>query len=132
MADDRDEAVPERGRRTLSDRDLKWVAIYQKGILLCILISIGMVAGQFFIPGGFQIFLIVGFLAVGVTSAVFMFLLSTKLYPGATGILLAILTLVPYLGIVALLIVNGKATSVLQKNGYHVGLLGVDLDEFPS
>jgi hypothetical protein len=43
---------------------------------------------------------------------------------------LGILTLVPLLGLIILLIVNQRATGVLQAKGYRVGLLGASLSQF--
>ena len=61
---------------------------------------------------------------------VFAFALSLKVYSTTTGILLAMLTLVPCLGLFVLLVVNGRATAVLRQNGHKVGLLGAHLSEF--
>jgi hypothetical protein len=46
---------------------------------------------------------------------------------------LGILTLIPLVGLIVLLIVNGKATNLLREDGIHVGLLGArmsDLDRW--
>ncbi len=42
-------------------------------------------------------------------------------------VLLGIMTAIPCLGIILLLVINGKATSVLQRNGVKVGLMGADM-----
>ena len=64
-----------------------------------------------------------------VLGAVFVFLLSIKIYGTGLGIVLGILSLVPLVGLVVLLIVNGKATGVLKQNGIKVGLLGANLSQ---
>jgi hypothetical protein len=46
------------------------------------------------------------------------------------GVLLGILTLIPLIGLIVLLVINGKATKVLRANGHRVGLLGASLSEF--
>jgi hypothetical protein len=53
-----------------------------------------------------------------------------KVYNTALGVLLGLLTFVPCINLIVLLVVNSKATSVLQLNGYKVGLLGADLSAF--
>jgi hypothetical protein len=46
------------------------------------------------------------------------------------GILLALLALIPCVGLIGLLIINGKATSVLKDYGIRVGLLGAKMSDF--
>jgi hypothetical protein len=40
------------------------------------------------------------------------------------GVVLGILTLIPCIGLIALLIINGKATAVLKNHGIKVGFFG--------
>jgi uncharacterized membrane protein len=110
--------------------DVRAVAVYQKGILICILIYLLAIVGQFVVPSAVRP--VIGFLALAdvLAGMVFVFLLSTKVYSTAVGIMLAILTLVPCLGLVVLVVVNVKATGILKQNGHKVGLLGADLSEF--
>ena len=107
--------------------DLRSVARYQKGILVCILIYIVAVVGQFVFPPEMRMIIAYGMMLVGLAGAVFVFLLAIKVYGIGMGILLGILSFVPCLGLIVLLIVNGKATGVLKQNGIKVGLLGADL-----
>lgn len=104
--------------------DLKQIASYQKVILICILIYLGGVVGQFLIPVEMRMALALVVLVVMLVATVFVFLLATKLYGAVAGILLGILTLIPLIGLLVLLIVNGKATQTLKDNGISVGLLG--------
>ena len=108
--------------------DLRLVAGYQKGIIFCILGYFAAGATQRAFP--FPVPLII-VLCVAVTGAVFVVLLALKVYPLRTGITLGILTLVPLAGLVALLLVNGKATAILKNNGHAVGLLGANLSRIP-
>ena len=55
---------------------------------------------------------------------VFVFLLSTRVYGSGSGIALGILTLCPCVGLISLLVVNGRASGVLKEHGIRVGLLG--------
>ena len=114
------------GRR----EDLKSIATYQKGILVCILIYLLTIVGQFFIPEDVQILLGLALAVLGLVSTVFVFLLAIKVYNTGVGILLGLLALVPCLGLIVLLVINGKATRILQQNGHKVGLLGADLSQF--
>jgi len=107
--------------------DLRSVAKFQKGILVCILIYLITMIGQFALPPEIRPMLGIGTLIVGVVGAVFVFLLATKVYGTGLGILLGILSLVPCIGLIVLLRVNGKATGVLKQNGIKVGLMGANL-----
>jgi hypothetical protein len=111
--------------------DLRAIAGFQKGIILCILIYIGAVAAQFAIPEEYRLFLYIGVGVLGIISTVCVFLLSTRVYSTGVGVTLAILTLVPLIGLIVLLIINGKATDILKKNGIHVGLLGARSSDLP-
>jgi hypothetical protein len=71
-------------------------------------------------------------LGVVVTAAVFVFMLSLSVYNTAAGIILAIFTLVPLVGLLMLLIINGKATTILRQHGIRVGLMGADPKQIPS
>lgn len=125
----RDDDDDDSDELRLDKSDLRQIALFQRGILFCILIYFGLVISQFIIPEDKRMILLIIAVPVVIASAVFMFMLANKLY-GGVGILLAILTLVPLLGLLILLIVNGKATSVLKKKGYRVGLLGASLSQF--
>ncbi|MGH7192233.1 MAG: hypothetical protein ACREJM_01725, partial [Candidatus Saccharimonadales bacterium] len=103
------------------------VALYQKGVLICILLYFGAIVGQFFLAQQLVLLLRFGVLLIALTAMVFVFLLATKVYGLGLGVVLGLLALIPCFGLIILLIVNGKATSVLRQNGYTVGLLGARL-----
>lgn len=109
--------------------DLKHVARYQKGILVCILIYLMSVLCQVAIPPELRPIIGLAVLVVGLAGTVFVFLLAMKVYSTGVGILLGILALIPCVGLLVLLLVNGKATSILKQNGIKVGLLGADLSQ---
>ena len=121
------------GIRSGSVEDLRKVAKYQKGILMCILIQIvgflAMVFLQSALPSELRLLINLALLVVGLTGTVFVFLLAANVYSTAVGILMAVLTLIPCLGLIMLFIVNGKATAVLRQNGIQVGFLGADLSK---
>ncbi len=107
--------------------DLRSVAKSQKGILVCILMYLVAVFAQFAIPPEVRMLFLVGVLLVVLVGAVFVFMLAIKVYGTGLGIVLGFLSLVPLVGLVVLLIVNGKATGILKQNGIKVGLLGANL-----
>ncbi len=120
-------------------RDLRAVAIYQKGILICILVYLLTILGQVVAlaaappPASSSLMSSVAAivsLVAGLGGMIFVFLLSTKVFGIILGILLGILTVVPCVGLLVLLIINGKATGVLRQNGYRVGLMGANLSQF--
>jgi hypothetical protein len=117
------------GVKSGSREDLKSVAQFQKGILVCILIYLCAVVFQFALPAELRLFLGLGIRVVGLAGTVFVFLLAIKVYSTGVGILLGILTIIPCVGLIVLLIVNGKATAILKQNGIKVGLLGADLSQ---
>ena len=51
--------------------------------------------------------------------------------PALPGPLRCFCTIVrfPYIGLIVLLVVNGKATGILKQNGIKVGLLGANLSQ---
>ena len=113
------------GRR----EDLRSVAIYQKGINVCILFYLMALFGQFVIPEETRPFLWLGVLPVILAGAVFVVLLAFKVYSTGVGVLLGILTFIPCIGLLVMAVVNGKATAILKKNGIKVGLLGAKLSQ---
>jgi hypothetical protein len=114
------------GRR----EDVRAVAVYQKGILVCILTYLLAIVAMFLVP--LAVRPVIGFLVMGViiTAVVFVSLLCAKIYSTAVAIIFAVLTLVPCLNLIMLLVLNAKATSILRENGHTVGLMGADLSEF--
>ncbi len=117
------------GVKSGTREDLRAVATYQKGILICILIYLIAVMCRFAIPEGLQPVLGLGILALGLVGTIFVFMLAVKVYSTGVGILLGILTFIPCIGLIVLLLVNGKATDVLKRNGIKVGLLGANISQ---
>jgi hypothetical protein len=111
---------------------LRDVAFAQKGILVCILIEILLFVSQFFVQPSARPIVGVVYVAVSLAATVFVFLLAMKVYNVVLGIVLGIGTIIPCLGLIILLVVNGKATKILQENGISVGLLGADLSALRS
>jgi hypothetical protein len=112
-----------------SIESLRKVARYQKGILVCILIQLLAIAPRLAAPPELQILLSIGLVIVLIAGTVFVFLLAVNVYSTAMGVVMKIVALIPCIGLLALLVVNGKATTVLRNNGIKVGLLGADLSK---
>ena len=109
--------------------ELKKVAQYQKGVLFCILFQILGGIGQIVVPEELAVFFGLSVFVVAIAGMVFVFLLAINVYSTGTGILLGILSLLPLIGLIVLLVVNGKATGILKENGVRVGLLGANLSQ---
>jgi hypothetical protein len=115
--------------------DLRKVAMYQKGILYCILANFILMGANFAVRGGGNAgamagLLILGiYILVGFVQLAFIVLLATQVYNLGLGIVFGILSFVPCLGLILLLIVNQKATTVLQQNGIKVGLMGANMSQ---
>jgi hypothetical protein len=112
--------------------DLRTIALRQRAIMLCILAYIAAMLLQFAFPPEVRWVVSVLALAVSITAAVFVFMLALALYGTGTGIVLGILTLVPLVGLIVLLIINGKATNTLRRHGIRVGLMGANPKHLPA
>ena len=107
------------------DRErLRKIAGAQRGLMFCILAYLAAIPAQFLLPPELAIWIGPVVAVAAVAGAVFVFLLALRVYGVALGIILSLLTLVPLLGLLILLVVNGKATSELKRNGIRIGLLG--------
>jgi hypothetical protein len=110
--------------------DLRQIAVRQKAIQFCILGYLVSVVLLFILPRPLRVLGAFGVLAtVKITAAVFVFMLAMAIYGTALGIILGVMTLIPVVGLIVLLIVNGKATSLLRDDGIHVGLLGARMSD---
>jgi len=110
--------------------DLKAVAVAQKSILVCILLYFVAIISQFLVPVEYRLYILIGVLVIGLAATVSVLLLAIRAYSIGMGIALGIGTFIPCLGLLILLMINGKATKILAENGHHVGLLGADLSKF--
>jgi hypothetical protein len=143
--DDEDDDYDDRPRRRRSVRaermspsDLRTVAISQKAVIFCILgnlatiplrIALEQMPATTALPG--FLILLAFYLAVGITATVFVFMMAVRVYGTGAGVALGILTLVPCVGLITLVIINQKATGVLQQHGIRVGFLGANMGDLP-
>jgi hypothetical protein len=115
-----------------SREDLCSIAIYQKGVLVCIVIDLIMVVGSYVVPSEMNLWFAIVVLLVDCVAAAFVTMLAAKTYGTALGILLGGIVLgvhcrKPLLGLLILLAVNGKATAILKQNGIKVGFFGANV-----
>jgi hypothetical protein len=66
---------------------------------------------------------------ISLTAAILVWAIAIKVFGGGLGTLFGIMSLIPCVGLIMLLVINGKATAVLQNHGYTVGFLGVPMSE---
>jgi hypothetical protein len=121
------------GVRSGSRDELLNVAKYQRRVITCVQAQVMTGAAlMYFLPRvvpQVAFLLYVGLLLVGLVSSAFVFLLAINVYSTSVGILLGVLGIIPCIGLVVLLAVNGKATSILKQNGIQVGLMGANLSQ---
>jgi hypothetical protein len=106
------------------------VARYQKGLLIGVLGYPIFAMTGIPSPWSVQLALVAVTIVLGLVSATFAVLIVKQLHHVIIAVILGLLTLVPCLGILALLRVNAMATAALQRNGIRVGLLGADMGQF--
>lgn len=129
------------GVRSGSREELYKVARYQRGVLICLLAQIliyvssvvlqaaqprGQVVADDAAPPVLSLLLAVALIAISLAGVVFVFLLAINVYSTFVGVLLGILSFIPCIGLLVLVMVNGKATSILRRNNIPVGFLGAD------
>ncbi|HEX7379168.1 MAG TPA: hypothetical protein VF278_18750 [Pirellulales bacterium] len=103
--------------------DVRRVALYQKGIIVCVLLYPCAIVC---LPLNLAL-AVWTILLTHLIGTVLVFLLAIKVDGLGLGILLGLLTLVPVIALPMLLVINGRATRVLRENGYRVGLLGAKM-----
>jgi hypothetical protein len=107
---------------------LREIASRQRAIILCILVYLTAALVHFVVPFPINAIASLAAVAAGITGAVFVFMLTIKIYGAGLGIVLGILTLVPIIGLIVLLFVNAKATGILKQNNIPVGFLGTTVN----
>lgn len=117
------------GGQGYTREDLRSLARYQKGLLVCIALYVIGLLIDLVMPPGIRGFVGLGVFAVVLAGTAIVFLLATKAYSPAVGILWGVLVLIPCVGLLVLLTINGKATRLLKQNGIRVGLMGAKLSE---
>lgn len=125
---------------TFDTKGLRYIALRQRVIIICMLVYFGALAIQFFIPWILQLlgqtrmnWALIALFTVGmgflflsnvVIVIVCVFGLAKRLFGTALAVVIGILSLVPLVNLVMLLIVNQRATRTLRANGVKVGFFG--------
>lgn len=110
--------------------DIREIAIRQRLLMYAILGYLGMVVVYFIgvathlLP--LEIVGALGYLAAVIFAIICVGRLATSLYGLTSGILLGIGVIIPLVGLIVLLSVSSRATAVLRRNGYKVGLMGAN------
>jgi hypothetical protein len=65
-----------------------------------------------------------------IAAVVFVIRLAAKLYSTGTAIVFGVLAIIPCVGLIIMLVVNGAATKLLKENGITVGFMGADMSQF--
>jgi hypothetical protein len=128
-----------------SKQDLREIARFQQFVLYGILANILAIMLIFtgpqilvtIFPGALRnsppvilLSLQIFYLTVALAVLVAAILLGTKVYHPVVGAFLGMFTLVPCLGLLILLLMNQRATTMLQQRGIRVGLMGANMGDF--
>ena len=118
----------------LAPAQLLETAKQQRRILLLLLISIPvtlpMIAVQSTVEPGpaalaMVLLFLLGLIVLGVLSVIATYRLVKALQLQAPWVYV-LCSFIPYVSMVTMLIINGRATAVLNRAGIHVGLMGAD------
>lgn len=108
--------------------DLRRIARHQQQILLCFVVFflVGQISWFDIDTYIVKLFLSLAGLLIVLTGMTFACILAVRVYGKFVGGLLGLLMFVPVVGLLGLLVVNRKATSILRKHGIKVGFYGAD------
>jgi hypothetical protein len=105
------------------------IAKRQRGLLV-VFVSfylLAMLSSQ--IPEDFDLIILGVRVLLWIAMVAMMARLATKLYSLGMTILFCVLTVIPLINLIALIVVNQKASGVLKEAGFKVGLGGADVSE---
>jgi hypothetical protein len=113
------------------------IARNQRMILLVLLAYLvaGWLASAAASPGantGAQLAFVLVALCTAIAGLVFAVRMASALHGPGTGVLYAVLLLVPLVNLITLLVLNGRATRELKAAGLNVGFLGVTSSELDA
>ncbi len=106
------------------------IAKYQRKVLLCILVRIGVFTAYRVAPDKYALAIELLGIAVTIGFVFYIYQLAKRLYSSGMAVFFCIVIFVPYLGFIALLNVNYSATKTIQAKGYDVGFMGANLNQF--
>jgi hypothetical protein len=112
------------GNATYDAKELRTIASRQRAIIVCVVLYLVVLVLRLAVPADSQIYVNVAVIVLGIVALVFVFDLAKLLYGTDTGAMFGIATVIPVIGLLSLLIVNQKATKVLNSHGIRVGIFG--------
>ncbi len=112
-----------------SDADLQrlhGIAVSQRRVMLCVLGYLGLVIGSLFFGGSESATMVVGLigLIIVIAGLVSVVQLAYRIKSTTAAVIVGVLSLIPLVGLITLLVVNGWASKELKKAGFRIGLLG--------
>jgi uncharacterized membrane protein len=113
------------------DREkLRRVARRQQWVLYALLAQIAVYVAMLALQGASGVAALLGllFLGLAIFSMVAVFLLAKELLHIVVAVICTVLMLIPCISLLTLVIVNGRATRLLQQHGVKVGLMGANPD----
>ncbi len=109
------------------------IAKFQKAVLLCILVYVGllvaMITSMYAISPEAYFYFGLLFAVLAVFTVYFVYQLSTALFTPTVGILVGVLMFFPCVSLIALLVINQKATTALRSFRIRVGLFGASRND---
>lgn len=109
--------------------ELRTAARNQKGLLICILISLPLIPGSLLSASDEAQGAILFLILLGIAGAVYVYQLAINFFPTTQAILCGILTIIPGLSLFVMLVIYFKTSKFLRQNGIQVGLLGANLSD---
>lgn len=114
-------------KKSRVDSETLAIAQYQRVLLLCIPTSFLMLLVVGAVPDSMENLALILLIGVVLTGSICSFMLATKVYNFVAAVFFFVISIIPLAGLIAMLIVNQKATGLLQSRGIRVGLLGANL-----
>lgn len=117
-------------------QDVQSIAVWQRRFLVCIAVNIVLLMAMFaismrFVTPRILVFVLLAYWASNFVNVVAAFQLARRFGDTVLGVIISLLMLMPCLNLLVMVYINGKATSILQRNGYQVGLFGANLSDSP-
>jgi len=112
--------------------DLRAIAIRQKAMLYCLLGEGLTLVLMAVMPREVYGLAYLAFWAFQIAAVTFFVMLAVALDRIVAGIILGLVGLVPFVGVLVTLSINGQATALLRWHGIKVGLMGARSSQIPS
>lgn len=142
--DERDLTMTQQQPPTLSyatpdkTAGLRDVALAQRGVIYCLLFNLIAIGVDLAIDLAAQddLVILLGYLALRLTlliaTLIFSFRLTRLVYGMGIAILMLFLLLIPVVGVIALLVINHRAITILRRGNVRVGFMGVAKADLPA